>query len=580
VWVSDPAEFCFVYSTSTTLRADASPDLNSYLRSPALRAGASVDVQGLTGSITSATLRIYANSTSTTGYTVYPVTDNTWTESAINYNNAPGLGGSLGTSGSFSTGWTSVDVTAYITGNGTYNFAFSTGSSTNISFSSREGANAPKLVIQTSEGTVTPGGATNTPTPTATAGPSPTPTNTSVATPTASRTPTPTATTSQPSTPTPPPPFQSAKFDYDGDGKRVKSTFNGTITTYFVGAHYEVSGSTITKYYYAGAQRIAMRTNGTLKYLLGDHLGSTSLVTDANGQNPIETRYKAWGEVRYANGPTPTDYTYTGQFSHMDDFGLMFYNARWYDPVLGRFAQADTMIPQAQGVQAWDRYAYANNNPVRYTDPTGHKVTFDADENCKQSQRLSRFTGVAFWKALIKDEFGIKMKDDKLKWSLANVQTAYRALNMINDKLNGYLKKLVGGTTFTMTDGGNQYYGITNSTGVTFHAASSNTRIPLINFLHETGHLIDAVPATKDVFSGSLPTNPTWIKDGYVNSDLLLSKFAEPVQAKPMNEPYDTDEYWADAFANYVSGNINLKSPEGMDMATDVANALNPYINP
>jgi RHS repeat-associated protein len=76
-------------------------------------------------------------------------------------------------------------------------------------------------------------------------------------------------------------------------------------------------------------------------------------------------------------------YTYTGQASYMDDpstsgvtegFGLMFYNARWYDPSLGRFAQADTMIPQSQGVQALDRYAYGSNNPSRFTDPTGHSA--------------------------------------------------------------------------------------------------------------------------------------------------------------------------------------------------------------
>ncbi|RME57530.1 hypothetical protein D6779_08480, partial [Candidatus Parcubacteria bacterium] len=48
------------------------------------------------------------------------------------------------------------------------------------------------------------------------------------------------------------------------------------------------------------------------------------------------------------------------------------YNARWYDPQLGRFAQADTLIPGAAGPLAWDRYAYTLNNPLRYTDPGGH----------------------------------------------------------------------------------------------------------------------------------------------------------------------------------------------------------------
>jgi RHS repeat-associated protein len=89
-------------------------------------------------------------------------------------------------------------------------------------------------------------------------------------------------------------------------------------------------------------------------------------------------RYTAWGEVRYNWGSTPTDYTYTGQYSNVPEFGLYYYNARWYDPQLGRFAQADTIIPeQSQGVQAWDRYAYTNNNPLRYTDPTGHYINID-----------------------------------------------------------------------------------------------------------------------------------------------------------------------------------------------------------
>jgi hypothetical protein len=44
-----------------------------------------------------------------------------------------------------------------------------------------------------------------------------------------------------------------------------------------------------------------------------------------------------------------------------------------YDPYLNRFTQPDSIVPLAsQGTQAWDRYAYANNNPVKYTDPSGH----------------------------------------------------------------------------------------------------------------------------------------------------------------------------------------------------------------
>ncbi len=177
----------------------------------------------------------------------------------------------------------------------------------------------------------------------------------------------------------------SATFVYDGDGNRVKSVIVGGATTYYVGNYYEVTGSTITKYYYAGSQRIAMRTctGGTCSaptYLLSDQLGSTSLTLDSSGNVLSELRYKAWGEVRYAAGTTATKYTYTGQYSNIGDFGLMFYNARWYDPYLGRFAQADSIVPR--GVQGWDRYAYINNNPVNGTDPTGHRNCEEDGYNC------------------------------------------------------------------------------------------------------------------------------------------------------------------------------------------------------
>jgi RHS repeat-associated protein len=57
---------------------------------------------------------------------------------------------------------------------------------------------------------------------------------------------------------------------------------------------------------------------------------------------------------------------------------LYFYNARYYDPApeywraLGRFVQADTVVPNPGDPVAWDRYAYSSGNPVKYIDPTGH----------------------------------------------------------------------------------------------------------------------------------------------------------------------------------------------------------------
>ncbi len=149
------------------------------------------------------------------------------------------------------------------------------------------------------------------------------------------------------------------------------------------------------RYYYAGAARIAMRTGtAATQYILSDHLGSTSVTTSSEGVYQSETLYKPCpfrvlreGETRWTSGTLPTKYTYTGQYSYVADFGLMYYNARYYDPLTSRFSQADTLIPNPGDPQSWDRFAYTMNNPVRYTDPSGHDIC-DEDGNCYDDNRL------------------------------------------------------------------------------------------------------------------------------------------------------------------------------------------------
>jgi RHS repeat-associated protein len=126
----------------------------------------------------------------------------------------------------------------------------------------------------------------------------------------------------------------------------------------------------------------AMCENGKLYYLLTDRLGSISVVANASGNLVSRTLYHPWGTVRYSSASLPTDYTFTGQYSHVSDFGLLFFVARWYDPSLSRFAQADTIVPRKYDPIAYDRYHYASNNPVRYSDPSGH-WSCDGTDNCE-----------------------------------------------------------------------------------------------------------------------------------------------------------------------------------------------------
>lgn len=132
----------------------------------------------------------------------------------------------------------------------------------------------------------------------------------------------------------------------------------------------------IVKYYLFGSQKVAVLQqfmDGTdeVSYIHGDHLGSTSLTTDDLGGLVSEVRYTPYGRERLASGDSPTDFGFTSQRNEAS-FGLMDYNARYYSPILGRFVSPDSIVPEPTRSGGYNRYRYARNSPLMYTDPTGH----------------------------------------------------------------------------------------------------------------------------------------------------------------------------------------------------------------
>ena len=146
----------------------------------------------------------------------------------------------------------------------------------------------------------------------------------------------------------------------------------------------------ITKYYYFGTQRVAMAKGGEFRYLHGDHLGSTVMETNLSGAVITDQTYYAFGSQR-DSGPVTTDHKFTGQ--KLDGSGLMYYNARYYDPTIGQFVSPDTLVPDPLNVMAYNRYMYAMGNPLKFIDPSGHYSDealynhFDCDSwDCVESQ--------------------------------------------------------------------------------------------------------------------------------------------------------------------------------------------------
>lgn len=133
------------FGTRSTLRTDASPDNRSYLR---------FNVTGLGGTVTGAKLRIYPSSSSSIGVDVRSVTDNPWspwTETGINFDNQPGVGAVIGSSGRLTLNtWVEIPISTAGLVNGQLTLALTSTSSTATSIASREaGTNAPQLIVTT-----------------------------------------------------------------------------------------------------------------------------------------------------------------------------------------------------------------------------------------------------------------------------------------------------------------------------------------------------------------------------------------------------------------------------------------------
>lgn len=187
---------------------------------------------------------------------------------------------------------------------------------------------------------------------------------------------------------------RSAAFTYNGDGDRVKMYVadgaTQVLSRYYIGGRYEydqtVSGSEERLYLGGDAYSAPMvyrRENGGnwTAYNIGrDYLGNVTQIATLDGTPVAEYSYDPWGRLRdpetleiYTAGNEPELFLgrgFTGH-EHLAWFGLVNMNARLYDPLLGRFLSPDPYVQAPDFSQNFNRYSYALNNPLRYTDESG-----------------------------------------------------------------------------------------------------------------------------------------------------------------------------------------------------------------
>ncbi len=142
-------------------------------------------------------------------------------------------------------------------------------------------------------------------------------------------------------------------------------------------------GETLRVTYRLGGQIAALRVNdgatNKLYYPLTDHLGNVMALSDVDGNfvSGSDARYDPFGAFTTtpATSPSVSNHGFTGHRHNntgANNLGLIYMNARYYLPEVGRFISADTIVPEPGNPQSYNRYSYVNSSPMNYTDPTGH----------------------------------------------------------------------------------------------------------------------------------------------------------------------------------------------------------------
>lgn len=220
--------------------------------------------------------------------------------------------------------------------------------------------------------------------------------------------------------------------------------------------------------------------------------------------------------------------------------------------------------------------------PEECTDAGGGEVTITLADLPAPVQQEPDYI------ALIKAIYDIALVDGDKAWTNANAKVIYESLNNMDSALLGQVKSLFGGRTLKLSEYSPTascptctYGGWTSSGTITFYT-TDNEPIRQMNVYHEFGHLIDSWPITEDRFSSALgAADRSFITEGgYVNSAALLEypkvttdlnySQVQAIQASNSNQY----EQWGDVFANYVAGNINMSSPQGLEMARFVNSVL------
>ena len=175
-------------------------------------------------------------------------------------------------------------------------------------------------------------------------------------------------------------------YIYDADGNRVEKTGStGTLYWYMtpgIVTESDLTGALKSEYVFFDGERVARKdfsgSTTSIAYYFSDHLKTTDIVTDGQGNIKNESDFYPWGgELQFANSDS-NHYKFGGK-ERDTETALDYYGARYYSNAVARFLTPDwaakaVAVPYADfgNPQSLNLYSYTKNNPTTFGDSDGH----------------------------------------------------------------------------------------------------------------------------------------------------------------------------------------------------------------
>lgn len=176
------------------------------------------------------------------------------------------------------------------------------------------------------------------------------------------------------------------EYRYNGDGLLVERIEGDTTSRYYYDGDQMIAEANVVdgvpKFkasYIRGSQLEAIKyADGQKAFVLHNGHGDVVELRDAQGELLNRYEYDTWGNLSTKEGEVYNPFRYSGEYWD-DSTGLQYLRARWYDPRVGRFINGDTYEGQIDNPLTLNLYTYVTNNPLRYIDPSGHKMEIDGN---------------------------------------------------------------------------------------------------------------------------------------------------------------------------------------------------------